>query len=156
MINLPKYLIELEKLYPQWNLHTSDAVTVALANNEFIKFISLNSCEFVCYDPDQLSDEARQCSHLYTTRSQAELQQLYEWLETELANTNRTRTPWIVVSTHYPIFNIGEQVGDTDTFKRHLYPLLSKYKVDVLFTGHEHSMQYFDNSGYKCRLKVSV
>lgn len=47
-----------------------------------------------------------------------------------------------MVYHHYPFFNSGNYTLDSEALKKRLYPIFSKYKVDVLFTGHEHISEY--------------
>lgn len=42
-----------------------------------------------------------------------------------------------------PPFSAGSDHGDNEPMKKYILPLLYKYKVDILMTGHEHVQQYF-------------
>lgn len=58
-----------------------------------------------------------------------------KWIENLLAeNPNR----WTVVSFHHPIYSAGRNRDDDDTRDAFL-PLLDKYSVDLVLTGHDHA-----------------
>jgi len=72
----------------------------------------------------------------------------YAWLESDLAGVDRTRTPWLIVSSHRPMYvsstNTGgpsSDMGGAAWLRQELEPLLLKYKVDAFFAGHHHSQQ---------------
>ena len=62
------------------------------------------------------------------------------WLESDLeaAVANREERPWIVLGGHHPMYNGGKVDRKMQSA---IEPLLSKYKVDVFFTGHVHSYE---------------
>jgi hypothetical protein len=63
----------------------------------------------------------------------------YTWLAKDLANVNRTRTPWVIFTTHRPVY-----CSATSEFQEHtseqalLEPLLLANNVDLVATGHMH------------------
>jgi len=72
----------------------------------------------------------------------------YQWLQHELASINRTRTPWIIVNAHRPMYvssmSAGNPHSDMDVaakMREHLEPLLNKFEVDLFFAGHFHDFQ---------------
>jgi hypothetical protein len=58
-----------------------------------------------------------------------------DWFEKELKNSGSN---WKVVFFHHPIYSSGEKHGSNIELRDVLEPLLVKYGVDVVFTGHEH------------------
>ncbi|EFX05024.1 metallo-phosphoesterase [Grosmannia clavigera kw1407] len=62
------------------------------------------------------------------------------WLEADLAAVNRSRTPWVVVAGHRPWYLSHANTSGTicwsckDVFE----PLLLKYSVDLVLSGHAH------------------
>lgn len=69
----------------------------------------------------------------------------YRWLAMQLAEVNRTVTPWLVASLHRPMYiNSNYSAGPTsDTavmsdLQTSLEPLLHAAKVDLLLYGHNH------------------
>eukprot|EP01039_Chlorochromonas_danica_P000779 gene779-844_t len=83
----------------------------------------------------------------------------YEWLELDLAHTNRSVTPWVIFSGHRPMYvdsdyccpaygqtdcaqcAAGSDVGGMQAMQENIEPLLFKYRVNLAFSGHFHNMQ---------------
>jgi hypothetical protein len=64
----------------------------------------------------------------------------YRWLEHELA-TNGAKATWRVLYMHYPIRTVGgENFAD---IRAALLPLLKRYHVQLLLSGHVHDYQRF-------------
>ncbi len=61
----------------------------------------------------------------------------YRWLEAELA---RSDSRWKVVYMHYPPVSTAPNGGD-DELRRWIAPLMEKYGVQLVLSGHEHSYQ---------------
>jgi 3',5'-cyclic AMP phosphodiesterase CpdA len=57
------------------------------------------------------------------------------WLEKELADSD---APWKIAYMHHPLYSSGRRHGAELDLRRVIEPLLMKYKVQVMFTGHEH------------------
>jgi acid phosphatase type 7 len=66
----------------------------------------------------------------------------YQWLTTYLAAVDRTRTPWIMVQFHVPMYctNVGHYM-EGEIFRRQYEPLLYKYGVDIVMNGHVHAYE---------------
>lgn len=67
----------------------------------------------------------------------------YLWLQKYLATkVDRKKTPWLIVLQHAPTYstNIGHW-KEAELFRRSIEPLLYKYKVDVMLSGHIHSYE---------------
>jgi hypothetical protein len=58
-----------------------------------------------------------------------------EWLEKELKDSG---SEWKVLFFHHPTYSSGEKHGSNMQLRGVLEPLLVKYGVDVVLTGHEH------------------
>ena len=57
------------------------------------------------------------------------------WLDSVL----RTNTKkWTVVTTHLPFYSTKD-TRDNPQIRKHFQPILEKYKVDLVLTGHDHS-----------------
>jgi len=57
------------------------------------------------------------------------------WLDSVL----RTNTQkWVVVTTHLPFYSTKD-TRDNPQLRKHFQPILEKYKVDLVLTGHDHS-----------------
>lgn len=70
----------------------------------------------------------------------------YNWLQRDLASVDRRATPWVIVLSHYPIYDAadtGNKMGPADVASRNLgafsvAELLDKYSVDMYHAGHVH------------------
>lgn len=57
------------------------------------------------------------------------------WLDSVLrTNTHK----WVVVTTHLPFYSTKD-TRDNPQLRKHFQPILEKYKVDLVLTGHDHS-----------------
>lgn len=72
----------------------------------------------------------------------------YRFINEDLKSVNRSKTPWIIVGGHRPIYidSIFARWPDGDlevafALKQALEPLFYKYKVDLTWHGHHHSYQ---------------
>ncbi|MBL7661716.1 metallophosphoesterase [bacterium] len=65
-----------------------------------------------------------------------------EWLRSDLRRYRNSdpRPNWTVVFFHHPPFSAGPH-GDTVELQRDLLPLLEQYRVDLVFSGHDHAYQ---------------
>src|SRR4029077_20935428 len=62
-------------------------------------------------------------------------QEQLEWLEKELRNS---ASPWKICYFHHPLYSSGAAHGSDTDLRLVLEPLLVKYNVNVVFSGHEH------------------
>ena len=70
------------------------------------------------------------------------------WLEDDLAGVDRSATPWLVVMMHAPFYNSNSAHALEAELMRLTYePLLLKYGVDVVLSGHVHSYERSHPSG---------
>jgi acid phosphatase type 7 len=58
------------------------------------------------------------------------------WLEADLATTHRA---WKLVFLHHAPYSCGTLAGNDLIVRNQWGPLFEKYKVDVVFAGHEHT-----------------
>jgi hypothetical protein len=62
----------------------------------------------------------------------------YNWFVHDLKQAaNDSAHPWKIAMFHNPPYNVGGHNGDTGV-QTYLSPLLSQYKVDIVFNGHNH------------------
>lgn len=59
------------------------------------------------------------------------------WLDADLASNH---LPWTVVLGHRPPYSSGEHGGDAD-FRKYFIPVLEKYQVPLVLSGHEHQYE---------------
>ena len=66
----------------------------------------------------------------------------YQWLVNYLPTVDRTRTPWIMVQFHVPMYctNSGHYM-EGEIFRRQYEPLLYMYGVDIVMNGHVHAYE---------------
>jgi 3',5'-cyclic AMP phosphodiesterase CpdA len=57
------------------------------------------------------------------------------WLEKELQGS---ASDWKICYFHHPLYSSGRMHGPSVDKREVLEPLLERYKVDVVFSGHEH------------------
>ena len=70
---------------------------------------------------------------LDSNRTQVNYEQLI-WLNGALSSSS---APWKVVATHHPIYSSGKN-GSAWWMKIFVEPMLVKYKVDIVLSGHDH------------------
>jgi Calcineurin-like phosphoesterase/Purple acid Phosphatase, N-terminal domain/IPT/TIG domain len=65
---------------------------------------------------------------------------MLRWLENDLRST---RQFWRIAYFHYPPFASGQNTNDIQSLwvRQYVVPILEKYGVQVVFSGHEHSYQ---------------
>jgi hypothetical protein len=64
------------------------------------------------------------------------------WLENDLAATDRD---WIIAFWHHPPYSFGTHNSDSEVeliqMRRHVLPVLEKYGVDLVLSGHSHNYE---------------
>jgi acid phosphatase type 7 len=72
----------------------------------------------------------------------------HSWLAADLAAVDRSRTPWVVLTGHRPVYvsvvNATAPDGSTTValeLQKALEPLFEQFGVDLVLTGHHHSAQ---------------
>jgi hypothetical protein len=66
----------------------------------------------------------------------------YQWLEHDLQAVNRTRTPWVVVELHRPLYMNEAKWKENAVgigLRRGMEGLLKDYHVDLVLAGHYHA-----------------
>ena len=78
----------------------------------------------------------------------------YQWLEADLRAVNRTRTPWLVVESHRPMYeseSIYDEAAVGVGMRYEFEKLIYEYKVDVFLAGHYHMYERTCDGLYKSR-----
>ncbi|XP_057836512.1 purple acid phosphatase 15 [Cryptomeria japonica] len=66
----------------------------------------------------------------------------YRWLEHDLANVDRSVTPWLVATWHPPWYSSYKaHYREADCMRQEMEELLYKHGVDVVFNGHVHAYE---------------
>uniref|UniRef100_A0A5B7CA01 Purple acid phosphatase n=1 Tax=Davidia involucrata TaxID=16924 RepID=A0A5B7CA01_DAVIN len=66
----------------------------------------------------------------------------YKWLERDLANVDRTITPWLVVAWHPPWYSSYKaHYREVECMRVAMEELLYSYGVDIVFNGHIHAYE---------------
>ena len=65
---------------------------------------------------------------------------MLEWFAKTLKN-NAGKYKWVVVYFHHSPYSSGAVHGSDHQVQAKIVPILEKYKVDVVFSGHEHNYQ---------------
>ncbi|KAK7244923.1 hypothetical protein RIF29_39752 [Crotalaria pallida] len=79
----------------------------------------------------------------------------YKWLQNDLANVDRKRTPWVIALLHAPWYNTNEaHQGEGESMRQEMEELLYNASVDLVFAGHVHAYERFtriyDNKANSC------
>ena len=65
-----------------------------------------------------------------------------QWLKADLAAVDRTKTPWVFVIVHAPLYNSNTQhQGDGEPLRAAYEPLFVAAKVAAVFGGHVHAYE---------------
>lgn len=66
----------------------------------------------------------------------------YTWLKAELAKTDRSKTPWLLVNWHSPWYNTyATHFKENEAMRQAYEGLLLQYNVDIEFHGHVHAYE---------------
>ncbi|MFH1367504.1 MAG: metallophosphoesterase [Elusimicrobiota bacterium] len=67
----------------------------------------------------------------------------YNWLESEL---KKDKSKFRIIVNHHPAYTTGSH-GDEQNLREKLVPLLEKYEVDMMFSGHNHCYERQEVNG---------
>ena len=133
--NIIKPVIKTSRYYPVLGNHERDSINYFklfnLPNNERWYQIDYNSISFFLLDSNSdLSPNSKQ----------------YLWLNSKLENN---KSKYKVLIFHHPLFSVGRHGGKLD-LRKNLAELIKKYKIQLVFNGHDHSYQRLlkDNTSY--------
>jgi len=71
----------------------------------------------------------------------------YKWLELDLAAVE-DKTEFIILLFHHPLFDVSKNhASDEKKLRQVLFPLIEKYGVSAVFSGHSHDYQRFEYKG---------
>ncbi len=69
------------------------------------------------------------------------------WLRQEFASSEYADATWHVVLFHHPAFSCTTAHSDTAAVRDHLVPLFEQHGVDLVFQGHSHTYERYQNNG---------
>lgn len=74
---------------------------------------------------------------------QAYLPLITTWFKDDLKAVDRTKTPWVVAVHHRPEWSSSNHGNDKDVIqvRNTLSPIWDEYKVNIVFTGHDHNYE---------------
>jgi acid phosphatase type 7 len=116
--NLAPYLAYFNP--PKQALNNRDQGRYYSFDEENIHFVSLDT-----NSPLNESNDRRQDDML-------------DWLEKDLSQTDKQ---WKIVYFHHPPYSSGHEHGPDLRVQQKIVPILEKYKVDLVFSGHEHNYE---------------
>ena len=128
---------------PQWfgRLREQLVVRPSLGNHDvrrepdgvpyFKRFPELDQARFYSFDHKGVHFVS-----VDTTESLAPNSPQLRWLERDLA---KSQADWKVLYFHHPLYNGNP--GDNGPNDQYLAPIIAKYGVDLLLSGHEHNYQ---------------
>ena len=97
--------------------------------------------DIICHKKSKNHIAEGECRSMFADDSYSEV---YNWLENHYkALDSDPEVLWRIVVLHYPIFSVSTTGLDSENLKIYLLPLLRKFKVDLVLSGHNHNMQYF-------------
>ncbi|XP_027350036.1 purple acid phosphatase 22-like isoform X2 [Abrus precatorius] len=68
----------------------------------------------------------------------------YTWLQSDLANIDRVKNPWVIALLHAPWYNTNEaHQGEGESMRQAMEELLYNARVDLVFAGHVHAYERF-------------
>ncbi|XP_034766428.2 tartrate-resistant acid phosphatase type 5 [Acipenser ruthenus] len=131
--------IAYSKLSKRWNFpsYFYDLHFRVPGSNATLTVLMLDTV-LLCGNSDDFSDE-RPRGPLSESGASLQLQWLSEQLE-------GSRADFLLVAGHYPVWSVAEH-GPTHCLLDKLRPLLLKHKVTAYLCGHDHNLQYIQESG---------
>ncbi len=70
----------------------------------------------------------------------------YRWLLSDLQQ-RKPQTRFTIILLHPPLFSVGRHLGGDEQLRSALLPLLERFRVNAVFSGHDHNYQRFVYGG---------
>ncbi|CAN0863526.1 Probable inactive purple acid phosphatase 27 [Linum grandiflorum] len=64
-----------------------------------------------------------------------------EWIKSDMASVDRSKTPWLVFAGHRPMYSSSNPESVDANFVTTVEPLMQQYKVDLALFGHVHNYE---------------
>jgi hypothetical protein len=65
----------------------------------------------------------------------------YNWVYSDMMNTNRSITPFVVVNTHHPWFSTDPSYKEHEHMRVSLEPVFYEFGADIFYYGHVHAYE---------------
>ncbi len=131
VVDIYKNIFEKAAFYPSLGNHdylTNNGQpfmdTLDLPGNERYYSVEHKQILFIALDTNKPLDEVPN--------------EMLPWLEDTL---QKAKSKWILVYFHHPPFSSGSFHGSEKRVQDKIVPILEKYNVDFVFSGHEHNYQ---------------
>jgi tartrate-resistant acid phosphatase type 5 len=98
------------------------------------------------YHHHQVNLRSTSVCFLFIDTNRWELSGQIGFIESTLSSKDCQRSDFIVVVGHHPVFSCGGH-GDDIFFRKVLHPILTRYKVDLYISGHDHQNSVHADSG---------
>lgn len=133
--------LNLHKKFPLWKQSEPYYHKIFNIGTSHLKagFVFLNSCDLVCGNKRN-----PECfKSMWKNVKPEKIQEQLDYLDATLAMMSQdSDLVWKIVVIHNAIFSAGIRHGDNEDLIKLVLPILNKYKVDVVLSGHDHSVQY--------------
>ncbi|CAN1772071.1 Probable purple acid phosphatase 20 [Linum perenne] len=170
MLLLPGDLSYADSLQPRWDsfgqmmesLASQRPWMVTQGNHELDKSLTIHPTPFIAYNArwQMPFQESGSTSNLYYSFNVAGAHVImlgsytdfspssaqYKWLQSDLAQVDRSKTPWLLVLVHAPWYSSNKaHQGETESvdMKKYMEGLLYDSRVDAVFAGHVHAYERF-------------
>ncbi|XP_048473841.1 tartrate-resistant acid phosphatase type 5-like isoform X1 [Rhincodon typus] len=130
--------IEYSKVSKRWNFpHYYYDLNFTIKDSNTTVTILMLDTVLLCGNSDDFQGKEPEAPKDYNVAN-AQL----EWIRDKLKNS---RSDFLIVAGHYPVWSIAEH-GPTRCLVKKLYPLLTQYKISAYFCGHDHNLQFIQDS----------
>jgi tartrate-resistant acid phosphatase type 5 len=107
---------------------------------------------FLCMDTNFPGSKGWNLLPWSFTMNASERDRQQRWLQLQLS-TPRT-TPFVAAVTHHPLYSNGKH-GNNDWLIKAWDGLFRQYKVDFMFSGHDHDLQHLEFEGHPTSFVIS-
>ena len=103
------------------------------------------TAEIFFIDTTPLIERYRDKEAKYADAGLQSIEDQLRWLEGALAGS---KAKWKIVTGHHPLYaHTDKSESERTDMRRHIEPLLNKYKVDMYLCGHIHNFQHIQPAG---------
>jgi tartrate-resistant acid phosphatase type 5 len=107
---------------------------------------------FLCLDSNLPGTKGWNLLPWYFTMSASDREQQNAWLREQLGKPRTTR--YVAVVTHHPLYSNGQHDNNPLLIKQ-WGDLFRQYKVDFMFSGHDHDLQHLEFDGHPTSFVIS-